>query len=95
LAPITTYQKWKTGDCLQLLPEIPDKSIDMILTDLPYGTTACSWDVVISFEPLWLQYERIITDNGAIVLTSSQPFTTDLITSNRKLYKYCWYYIKS
>lgn len=67
---------------------IPDKSVDMILCDLPYGTTACKWDVIIPFDKLWQQYERVIKDNGAIVLTASQPFTTDLINSNRKLFKY-------
>ncbi len=82
------------GDCLEVMKEIPDKSIDMILCDLPYGTTACEWDTVIPFEPLWEQYERIIKDNGAIVLFGMQPFTTDLIASNRKLYKYVWYWEK-
>lgn len=76
------------GDCLDIMPLIPDKSIDMILADLPYGTTACKWDTVIPFEPLWAQYKRIIKDNGAIVLTASQPFTTDLINSQRELFKY-------
>ncbi len=76
------------GDCLELMKDIPDKSIDMILCDLPYGTTKCFWDIVIPFEPLWLQYKRIIKDTGAIVLFGSQPFTTDLIMSNRKMYKY-------
>lgn len=83
------------GDCLELMQNIADKSVDMILCDLPYGTTACKWDNVIPFEPLWEQYERVIKDNGAIVLTSSQPFTTKLIESNFKLFKYCWYWIKS
>jgi len=85
---MTSTQEWKIGDCLDLLPEIQDKSIDMILTDLPYGTTACSWDTVISFEPLWAQYKRIIKDNGAIVLMSSQPFTTLLINSALDMFKY-------
>ena len=76
------------GDCLEVMKDIPDKSIDMILCDLPYGTTACKWDTIIPFEPLWEQYERIIKDNGAIVLFGSQPFTTDLINSNRKMFKY-------
>jgi site-specific DNA-methyltransferase (adenine-specific) len=67
---------------------ISDKSIDMILCDLPYGTTACKWDSVIPFEPLWEQYSRIIKDSGVIALFGVQPFTTDLINSNRKLYKY-------
>jgi site-specific DNA-methyltransferase (adenine-specific) len=75
-------------DCLIGMSRIPDKSVDMILCDLPYGTTACKWDVIIPFKPLWEQYERIIKDNGAIVLTASQPFTTDLINSNRKLFRY-------
>ncbi|WP_080058305.1 DNA-methyltransferase [Spirosoma aerolatum] len=75
-------------DCLTGMERIPDKSIDMILCDLPYGTTKNRWDVVIPFDLLWKQYERIIKDNGAIVLTAAQPFTTDLISSNRKLFKY-------
>lgn len=83
------------GDCLEVMPLLPDKSIDMILCDLPYGTTACKWDTIIPFEPLWAQYERIIKDNGAIVLTASQPFTASLISSNMKHFKYCWYWIKS
>jgi site-specific DNA-methyltransferase (adenine-specific) len=77
-------------DCLEGMAMIPDKSIDMILCDLPYGTTACKWDTIIPFEPLWEQYERIIKDNGAIVLTSTQPFTSALIMSNTKSFKYCW-----
>lgn len=76
------------GDCLEVMKNIPDKSIDMILCDLPYGTTACKWDVIIPFDLLWEQYKRIIKDNGAIVLTASQPFTTDLINSNRSMFKY-------
>jgi site-specific DNA-methyltransferase (adenine-specific) len=82
------------GDCLEVMKDIPDKSIDMILADLPYGTTACKWDVVIPFEPLWEQYERVIKDNGAIVLTASQPFTSILVTSNLKLFKYEWIWEK-
>jgi len=81
-------------DCLEGMKYIDDKSIDMILCDLPYGTTKCKWDTVIPFEPLWEQYERIIKDNGAIVLTASQPFTTELIHSNLKLFKYCWVWNK-
>ncbi len=76
------------GDCLEVMKEIPDKSIDMILCDLPYGTTACKWDTIIPFEPLWEQYKRIIKDNGAIVLTASQPFTSALVMSNVKMFKY-------
>ena len=82
------------GDCLEVMKEIPDKSIDMILADLPYGTTACKWDTIIPFEPLWEQYKRIIKDNGAIVLTASQPFTSALVMSNPKMFKYCWYWEK-
>jgi len=78
------------GDCLEVMKDIPDKSIDMILCDLPYGTTACKWDTIIPFEPLWEQYERVIKDNGAIVLTASQPFTTTLINSNIKHFRYSW-----
>ena len=76
------------GDCLELMKSIPDKSVDMILCDLPYGTTKCEWDKVIPFKPLWKQYKRIIKDNGAILLFSAQPFTTDLINSNRKMFRY-------
>lgn len=76
------------GDCLEVMPNIPDKSIDMILCDLPYGTTACKWDTIIPFEPLWEQYKRIIKDNGAIVLTASQPFTSALVMSNTDIFKY-------
>ena len=82
------------GDCLEVMKEIPDKSIDMILCDLPYGTTACKWDTIIPFEPLWEQYERIIKDNGAIVLFGSQPFTSELIHSNLKMFKYEWIWDK-
>ena len=83
------------GDCLEIMPTLPDKRFDMILCDLPYGTTACKWDTVIPFEPLWKQYKRLIKDNGAIVLTASQPFTTDVINSNRGWFKYEWIWRKS
>ena len=76
------------GDCLVEMKNIPDKSIDCIICDLPYGTTACKWDNVIPFEPLWAQYKRIIKDNGAIVLFGSQPFTSALVMSNPKWFKY-------
>ena len=82
-------------DCFNLFPLLPDKSIDMILCDLPYGTTACKWDTIIPFEPLWEQYKRIIKDNGAIVLTASQPFTSALVMSNIKMFKYEWVWEKS
>ena len=83
------------GDCLKVMKDIPDKSIDMILCDLPYGKTACKWDTIIPFEPLWEQYKRIIKDNGAIVLTASQPFTSALVMSNVKMFKYEWIWIKN
>ncbi len=83
------------GDCLELMKDIPNGSIDMILCDLPYGTIACKWDVILPFDKLWEQYERIIKPNGVIILTASQPFTTVLINSNFKLFKYCWYWKKS
>jgi len=82
------------GDCLELMPFIADKSVDMILCDLPYGTTKCKWDTIIPFEPLWKQYERIIKPNGAIVLFGSQPFTSILIASNLVDYRYSWYWLK-
>lgn len=82
------------GDCLKEMQKIPEQSIDMILCDLPYGISACKWDCVIPFDKLWQQYERIIKDTGAIVLFSVQPFTSKLVLSNEKLYKYNWYWIK-
>lgn len=82
-------------DCLRGMQMIKDKSIDMILCDLPYGITNCGWDSVIPFEQLWEQYKRIIKDNGAIVLTGVQPFTTKMISSNMKWFKYCWYWYKN
>ena len=82
-------------DCLEGMKYIDDKSIDMILCDLPYGTTKCKWDIVIPFEPLWEQYERIIKDNSAIVLFGSQPFTSALVMSNLKLFKYEWIWQKT
>lgn len=83
------------GDCLELMKNIPDKSIDMILCDLPYGTTACSWDTIIPFEPLWEQYKRIIKDNGAVVLFGSEPFSSYLRLSNINWFKYDFYWRKS
>ena len=83
------------GDCLELMKEIPDGSIDMILCDLPYGTTACKWDTIIPFEPLWEQYNRVIKDNGAIVLFGSEPFSSHLRMSNIKNYKYDWIWNKT
>lgn len=86
--------KLMQGDCLKLMKDIPDESIDMILCDLPYGTTACKWDTIIPFEPLWEQYNRIIKDNGAIVLFGSEPFSTLLRYSNLKMFKYDWIWEK-
>jgi DNA modification methylase len=82
------------GDCLEVMRKIESKSIDMVCCDLPYGTTACSWDVIIPFEPLWGQYKRIIKEGGALVLFGSQPFTTDLISSNREWFRYEWVWDK-
>ena len=82
------------GDCLDIMPTLADKSVDMILCDLPYGTTACKWDTIIPFEPLWKQYKRLIKDNGAIVLTASQPFTSALVMSNPGWFKYEWIWEK-
>jgi DNA modification methylase len=83
------------GDCLEWMSNIADESIDMILCDIPYGTTWAKWDSVIDFEELWNQYNRIIKPNSAIVLFGSQPFTTKLIESNIKNFKYTWYWVKN
>jgi len=83
------------GDCLERMKEIPSGSVDMVLTDPPYGTTACKWDSIIPLEPMWEQLKRIIKPSGAIVMTASQPFTTTLISSNMKMFKYCWVWEKS
>lgn len=82
------------ADCLDAMQEIPDASVDMILADLPYGTTACKWDAIIPFEPLWKQYKRIAKSNAAVVLTASQPFTSALVMSNINAFKYCWVWDK-
>ncbi len=91
LEPNTVHQ----GDCLELMRDILDGGVDMILADLPYNTTNCKWDTIIPFEPLWEQYKRIIKPNGAIVLTASQPFTSALVMSNPKMFKYSWVWEKS
>lgn len=83
------------GNCLEVMKEIPDKSIDMILCDLPYGTTQNKWDSVIALEPLWEQYERVIKDNGAIALFAQTPFDKVLGASNLKLLKYEWIWEKT
>ena len=84
----------KQGDCLELMKEIPDKAVDMVLCDLPYGITKCQWDKVLPFCELWHNYRRIVKPNGTIALFSNQPFTTKLIGSNLQNYKYSWYWIK-
>jgi site-specific DNA-methyltransferase (adenine-specific) len=91
---MNNIELWQ-GDCLELMKNIADNSVDMILTDPPYGTTACKWDSVIPFEPLWEQYNRIIKDNGAVVLFGSEPFSTLLRYSNLKMYKYDYVWIKT
>ena len=83
------------GDCLELMKNIPDGSVDLILTDPPYGTTACKWDSVIPFEPMWEQLNRIIKPNGAICLFGSEPFSSALRMSNIKNYRYDWYWNKT
>lgn len=82
------------GDCLELMKLIPTGSVDMVLADPPYGTTACKWDSVIPFEPMWEQLKRVAKRNAAIVLTASQPFTTTLIHSNLQRYKHQWLWNK-
>ena len=82
------------GDCLDVMQDIPDGSVDMVCTDPPFGTTACTWDSVIPFEPMWSQLKRIVKPNGAIVLMASQPFTSALVMSNVAMFKYCWVWNK-
>ena len=86
---------WWQGDCLDLMKNIPDGSVDMILCDLPYGTTACKWDTVIPFEPLWEQYWRVVKPRAAVVLTASQPFTSALVMSQVDRFKYSWIWEKN
>ena len=83
------------GNCLERMKEIPDGSVDMILTDPPFGTTACKWDSIIDLDLMWEQLKRIIKPNGAIVMSASQPFTTKLISSNYQMFKYCWVWEKN
>ena len=83
------------GDCLEVMKDWPDGCIDLICTDPPYGTTACEWDSIIPLEPMWEHLKRVIKPNGAIVMTASQPFTTTLIASNMKMFKYCWVWEKN
>jgi len=90
-----TENKLLQGDCLELLPTLPDNSIDLCLTDPPYGTTACKWDSVIPFEPMWKELKRIVKDNGAICLFGSEPFSSALRMSNIKMFKYDWIWHKN
>jgi len=83
------------GDCLEVMATLPDASVDMILCDLPYGTTACKWDAVIPFEPLWAHYRRVAKRNAAIVLTANHPFTATLVASNLPEFRYAWVWEKS
>ncbi|MCK5018177.1 MAG: site-specific DNA-methyltransferase [Candidatus Peribacteraceae bacterium] len=83
------------GDCLEVMPTLPDGCIDMVMCDPPYGTTACKWDSIIPLEPMWEQLKQLIKPNGAIVMTASQPFTTTLIASNMKMFRYCWIWEKT
>ena len=82
------------GDCLERMKEMPDGSVDMVLADPPYGTTACKWDTVIDLPLMWEHLKRVIKPNGAIVMTASQPFTSALVMSNPKMFKYCWVWDK-
>ncbi len=84
----------RCGDCLEVMKELADNSVDMVLADPPYGTTACKWDTVIDLDLMWEQLKRVTKKNGAIVMTASQPFTTTLIASNMKMFKYCWVWEK-
>ena len=83
------------GDCLQVMPSIPSGSIDAIITDLPYGTTACKWDTIIPFEPMWKEVKRVLKPNGAFITTASQPFTSTLIMSNPSAFNCEWIWNKS
>ena len=87
--------KLMLGDCLERMKEIQDSSVDMVLSDPPYGTTACKWDTVIDLPLMWEQLKRVIKPNGAIVMTASQPFTSALVMSNPKMFKCCWVWIKN
>lgn len=87
--------KLLNGDCMELLPEIPTGSVDLVLCDLPYGTTDCKWDIVLPMDKLWKEYRRVLKANGVAALFAAQPFTTDLIKSNRPSFRYCWYWVKN
>lgn len=83
------------GDCMELLQQLPDKSVDLVLCDLPYGTTDCKWDHVLPMDMLWKEYKRLLRPNGVAALFAAQPFTTALINSNRSAFRYCWYWVKN
>lgn len=87
--------KLLNGDCMKLMQEIPDGAVDLVLCDPPYGTTDCSWDSVLPFDQLWAEYNRVLKMDGAAVLFAAQPFTTELINSNRRAFRYCWYWLKN
>ena len=87
----TLYQ----GDCMEMLQEIPPGSVDLVLCDLPYGTTDCKWDDVLPMDQLWKEYRRLLRPNGVAALFAAQPFTTELINSNRSAFRYCWYWLKN
>lgn len=94
------FEDFETGrfyneDCFEAMREIPDGVIDMILCDLPYGTTDCKWDTIIPFDRLWAEYWRVVKPNAAIALTAIQPFTTALISSQINYFKYCWIWSKN
>ena len=91
---MTSTQLYR-GDCLDIMPTLEAGSVDMVLADVPYGTTACKWDTVIPLEPMWACIKRLVKPNAAIVMTASQPFTTTLIASNMKMFKYCWVWVKT
>lgn len=83
------------GDCLEKLKDIPDKSVDLVLTDPPYGVTNLSWDIIPNLDELWKQFNRMIRESGTIIMSSSQPFTSQLVTSNLKMFKYEWIWNKT
>lgn len=83
------------GDCLQLMKDIPDHTVDLILCDLPYGTTSNKWDCIIPFDELWAEYNRVLKENGVVALTASQPFTSKLVCSNMEMFMHEWIWIKN
>ena len=85
----------KLGDCLEIMKDIPDGSVDAVITDIPYGTTQSKWDTMIDLELMWKELKRVTKPNGAMVFTAAQPFTTTLIASNMKMFKYTWVWVKN